>query len=292
MVTAAAAFSASNRHTGPMASALEAALDELFQVAPEQFVEARKALAAKLGKGADAKVVLEQKKPTRVAHLLNRLARLYPADVAALASIGERLAAAHLAGQTDALREVIAAQRLAVNALSAQASVLMTALGVAASELPTISAVLYAATTSAERAAQLKQGRLSKAPEANVSFFGAASIAVTESSQLAPDPEPKNENVEVEQPSVAELEAEKKRVQAAVRARVAADNAEAEATRAREAVEAIEAELEALEAAAHDAAAALASAKLKVERASERLVKAQAEATQRAKEAAALAVPR
>ncbi len=57
------------------------ALDELFGVAPEAFIEKRKALAATM-KGAEAKTMVEQKKPTRGAFLLNRLVREYPEKIA------------------------------------------------------------------------------------------------------------------------------------------------------------------------------------------------------------------
>lgn len=271
-----------------MASALEAALDELFLVPPEQFVDTRKALAAKLGKGPDAKVVLEQKKPTRVAHLLNRLARDHGADVAGLASIAERLSAAHHAGKSDVLREVINEQRQAVNALSAKANALLGELGVAQSELTAINALLYAATASTERAAELKLGRFSKLPE-TTDFFGGGGmtfaapavpvVAAVETATRAGD-EP--------EPDPAVVEAEKRRVLAEQRARAAADTAERDAIRAQEAAAVIEREVRVLDEAAHVAAAAATAAQLVLTRATERLDQAKAEASQRTKEAAAL----
>lgn len=272
-----------------MASALEAALDELFLVPPEQFVDTRKALAAKLGKGPDAKAVLEQKKPTRVAHLLNRLARDHAGDVAGLASIAERLSAAHHAGKSEALREVINEQRQAVNALSAKASVLLGELGVAQSELTAINALLYAATASTERAAELKQGRFSKLPE-TTDFFGGGGLAVAPPTVPAVAAEPAAKGAGEPEPDPAAVEAEKRRVLAEQRARAAAETAEREAIRAQEAAAVIEREVRVLDEAAHVAAAAATAAQLVLTRATERFEQAKAEASQRVKEAAALRV--
>jgi len=232
-----------------MASALESALDALYLVAPEQFIETRKALAAQLGKGPDAKAVLEQKKPTRVAHVLNRLARDQADDIAGLSKIAERLSHAHQTGKADALREVISEQRQAVTALSTKASALMSELGVGLNELPAINAVLQAATTSPERAAELALGRFSKTPEANVSFFGGVDVS----------------SVRTEAPEVAKAESKPVPGPAAKEDREAAmATARKKWEQARESageVERLEAEHKRLEREADEAAAAAQKAK-------------------------------
>lgn len=157
-------------------SALETALDELFGVAPEEFIEKRKALAATL-KGAATKTVMEQnktvmeqKKPTRGAFLLNRLVRQYPGEIAELVKIGERLTRAHHGGDAATLGDVIAVQRKTVDSLRAKAAKLSTQSHVATGEISAVNAAVDGVTTSPGRAAELKLGRLSKPPEATVSF--------------------------------------------------------------------------------------------------------------------------
>jgi hypothetical protein len=265
-----------------MASALDAALDALYLVTPEHFIETRKALAAQLGKGQEAKVLLAQKKPTQVAHLLNRLARDHAALVASLGTIAEQLSAAHHAGKPEALREAIALQRQAVNALSAKAHTLLDELGLSPSELTGVNALLFAATASPERAAELKLGRLSKLPE-TTDFFGAGALVTSPPVQQAPGvPAPAAEA------GLAELEAEKQRALAQERARTAAESAEQGARLAREIAEALEREVRVLEEADQVAAAAALAAKVTLRRAAEKLELARAEASQRAKEVGAL----
>lgn len=98
-----------------MAGDLDAKLDHLYHLPPEQFVAARDALARELkGEGRDAVKAL--RRPSVVAALANRLAREEPERVQELLEAGERLRDAQLGGSGD-LREAMAAERAAVDVL-------------------------------------------------------------------------------------------------------------------------------------------------------------------------------
>ena len=261
-----------------MASPLELALTTLYGAPPERFLETRKTLAAELkasGNAAGAKEVLAQRKPTQVAHWLNRLSREFADEVEALAKIGHQLGKAH---QPDALRALIAEQRQAVQSLTEKVA---RAFELGSQDAASINTVLYGATTSAERAAELKLGRMSKAPEAASSFFGGSGEMVMPAVSPAPSRvEPVVVKVD-HHAEAAEAEARKKREHAKNEARAAAQKAENEAQRAEKAVEALEKAHEHLNRLAKEAAA-------KAETALDTLVKARAEAKKARGEAEAL----
>ena len=76
-------------------------LGQLYSVEPEQFVAARKRLERSLrhdGRAEEAAEIAKLRKPSQPVFLANRLARWQPDLVAQLIDDGERLAAAHQAG--------------------------------------------------------------------------------------------------------------------------------------------------------------------------------------------------
>src|SRR5687767_10578579 len=108
-----------------MADAVADAESRLYGLPLEDFVKERDALARELRKGDDrdaAAVVAKLPKPSPVAWTVNRLARDEPGLVESLAAAGERLGEAQLGGAgRDALREAVAAERAAVDAVVAAA---------------------------------------------------------------------------------------------------------------------------------------------------------------------------
>ena len=84
-------------------------LEQLYSVEPEQFVAERKRLERSLrdeGRAEEAAELAKLRKPPQPVFIANRLARWQPDLVAQLLDDGERLAAAHEAGDADQLRAV------------------------------------------------------------------------------------------------------------------------------------------------------------------------------------------
>ncbi len=128
---------------------IDAIIDELYALPPEEFTRARNAAAAGLrkeGRRAEAAVVLEQRKPTAAAARLNRLVRENRGEVDAFLAAAGRLRDAQLAGRGD-LREAGRRERESLNRLVALAGE-----GVRQS--------LAAAAVDGEAAAELLAGRL------------------------------------------------------------------------------------------------------------------------------------
>ena len=82
-------------------------LEQLYSVEPEEFVAERKRLERSLrdeGRAEEAAEVAKIRKPSQPVFTANRLARWQPDLVAQLVDDGERLAAAHEAGDAERLR--------------------------------------------------------------------------------------------------------------------------------------------------------------------------------------------
>lgn len=82
-------------------------LEQLYSVAPEEFVTERKRLERFLrgeGRAEEAAELAKLPKPPQPVFIANRLAHEEPALVAQLVEDGERLAAAHEAGNPEELR--------------------------------------------------------------------------------------------------------------------------------------------------------------------------------------------
>ncbi len=103
--------------------------ERLFAIAPERFVDERKALAKKLreeGRDEDATTVEALRKPTAVVFAVNRAARDRPKPARAAADAAQRVKATQLGGDPDefqqALRELDDALGLLADVALAQLS--------------------------------------------------------------------------------------------------------------------------------------------------------------------------
>jgi hypothetical protein len=103
--------------------------ERLYAIAPERFVDERKALAKKLreeGRNADATTVEALRKPTAVVFAVNRAARDRPKPARAAADAAQRVKATQLGGDQDefqhALRELDDALGLLADVALAQLS--------------------------------------------------------------------------------------------------------------------------------------------------------------------------
>lgn len=248
----------------PEGTRLEAALDELYGVAPGDFVAVRKRLSAALRSDGDkdaAKELLAARRPSTSAWALNQVARRQPELVDGVLEASSALFAAQTRGsnQPDVLRGAIRSHREAVDvAIDAALSVL----GARANDKfrSEVVSTLRAVSTDDDIREQLQAGRIVR--EASSSGFPDA-VGLT----LVPDlptakanERPKTPKAtkrapnHADQPSRADVAAQAEREREERRrallaskdaARRDADAAEAEADRAQARVDELQAELEA-----------------------------------------------
>jgi hypothetical protein len=154
--------------------------DELFGLAPEEFVAARDALARRLRREGDAEAAARVKalrRPPLSAWAVNRLAREQGPALEPLLAAGERLRAATqaaLAGESAAeLRAAAKAEREAVAGLVHAALELLREAGHPATDATRdrVAATLHAAAASPEAAELVRHGRLTA--DLDPSGFGA-----------------------------------------------------------------------------------------------------------------------
>jgi hypothetical protein len=144
---------------------LEAALDELYGVDADEFVDTRKRLVAELrgaGEKDAAKSLGSARRPTTAAWALNQLRRREVHQVEEFFDLSRVLEIAQTrasASGRDALRDATKAQREALGAMTDAA---MAILGTGATEATRaqIRSTLQAASADPVVAAQLQQGRL------------------------------------------------------------------------------------------------------------------------------------
>jgi hypothetical protein len=125
---------------------LEDAATQLYALTPEEFVGARTALVKRARAARDrelATAIGALRKPTRVAWLVNLLARDDPAAIGALLDLGDALRAAQEQRDGAALRNLSAQRRKAIDALVRRG----TALGRDAGHPPTESTLNEVAQT-------------------------------------------------------------------------------------------------------------------------------------------------
>ena len=143
--------------------------DELFGLAPEEFVAARDELARRLKREGDAEAAARVKalrRPPLSAWAVNRLAREQGPALAPLLAAGERLRAATqaaLAGEGAAeLRAAAKAEREAVAGLVQAALELLSEAGHPTTDATRdrVAATLHAAAASPEAAELVRNGRL------------------------------------------------------------------------------------------------------------------------------------
>jgi hypothetical protein len=165
----------------------EQAGDELFGLAPEEFVAARDELARRLRREGDPEAagrVKALRRPPLSAWAVNQLARGKEPSLDRLLAAGERLRAAQQAalagGDAAELRSAAKAEREAVAGLVAAALDRLRQAGHPATDATRgrVAATLHAAAASPEAADLVRHGRLTA--DLDPSGFGAASGAVAE----------------------------------------------------------------------------------------------------------------
>jgi hypothetical protein len=171
---------------------LDAELDRLYGLPLEEFTPARNELAARLRREGDKDAAVEVKglpKPSRVAWVLNRLARDEPELVRRLLAAGDALRRAQQealgGGGGDELREAIAAEREAVRELAHAAR--RHAPDLSQAMVDRVHASLGAVAGNDEARAQLERGRATEEFER----VGFPSLAAPAAAQVfAPTREP------------------------------------------------------------------------------------------------------
>jgi hypothetical protein len=132
---------------------LESVADELYALAPEEFVGARDAFAKQVTDADLKKAVKALRRPTVSAHEVNRLVRERPDDVDALLALGDELRAAMTGGDGD-VRALSEQRRAAVNNLVDP--------DLSAAVRDEVTATLEAATADTQLGAAVRSGRLVK----------------------------------------------------------------------------------------------------------------------------------
>jgi hypothetical protein len=150
---------------------LDAALDELYGAAPEEFVAERKRLAKQLkteGRADDADELIKVRKPTVAAWALNRLTRDSRRDVDGLLDSGHRMRTAQagvLRGEArETFEQAAHTERETITRLVHEAERLLTERGGASSSLlEQIATSLHAAAVSEQGREVLAAGRFTQA---------------------------------------------------------------------------------------------------------------------------------
>ena len=174
---------------------LEAELDGLYALPPEDFTRARNDLARRLkqaGQNAVAARVKELRKPTVALWAVNQLARSNPKGVRALLDTGDRLRAAQEqalgGGESAELRAATAEERKLLRELTHQSEAQLRETG-HSSAAERIARVLRAAAVDPDARELLAQGRLSEELESTGfgAFAGMEVPARAERAQRKPD---------------------------------------------------------------------------------------------------------
>ena len=142
--------------------ALQQVADELYALAPEQFVAARDDFAGRLRRsgGRDlAAAVRALRRPTVSAWLVNLLVRRRARGLDELLEIGEELRSAMTTGAGDDVRRLTDHRRTAVAALTADLAAL-AGRPVPAGAAEEVRLTLEAATADPAAAAAVRSGRL------------------------------------------------------------------------------------------------------------------------------------
>jgi hypothetical protein len=259
---------------------VDAAIDELYSNAPDEFTKKRDELAKRLkaeGNADTAASVKALRKPTQIAYVLNQVARRFVDEVGELVDVGRELARAQrkaLRGgdASGELRAAIGRQRDVVRDLTTKAGGLMREIGVSATgHLDEIAGALQAALVDPIVGAQLEEGRLEKVPAPATGFPGAAPQPEPEVERRIPPP-PKSAPRKKKTAKEKQEEARAAKREAAERAREAKREA---AERAKEAKERARREAERKKL---DAKAAAAAEKKQVALAREKSAAAEAKA--------------
>lgn len=155
---------------------LDADLDTLYGVAPEEFTALRTELVAaarKRGDTADAKTIAAARRPTTAAWVVNELIRSDPTAKTRLADLTAELRAAHATMDGGRIRELSTAQRKLVTQLVRAAFAAAKLASPSAAIRDDVTGTLQAAVADPEVASRL--GRLEKAEQwSGFGDFGAS----------------------------------------------------------------------------------------------------------------------
>lgn len=201
---------------------LEAALNELYGAAPEDFVAERKRLSKELkteGRADDADLVAKVRKPTVAAWALNQLARRSRREIDLLLDSGHRMRAAQaglLRGEArDMFEQAQHTEREMIAQLVREAERLLGERGKASSTtLEQVAASLHAGAVSERGREVLAAGRFTEA--LTLEGFNALAGLAPPRSRRAPKPEPSRSTDELKE-ARAELAAARKRLRDAER---------------------------------------------------------------------------
>lgn len=201
---------------------LEAALNELYGAAPEDFVAERKRLSKELkteGRADDADLVAKVRKPTVAAWALNQLARRSRREIDLLLDSGHRMRAAQaglLRGEArDMFEQAQHTEREMIAQLVREAERLLGERGKASSTtLEQIAASLHAGAVSERGREVLAAGRFTEA--LTLEGFNALAGLAPPRSRRAPKPKPSRSTDELKE-ARAELAAARKRLRDAER---------------------------------------------------------------------------
>jgi hypothetical protein len=224
---------------------IDEAADQLYALAPGDFIEARDGLLRQARESGDrdlARAIAALRKPTAVAWLANRLARARPEQLADFLALGPPLREASETLSGPALRDLSRQRQQLVAALVREArQVAAGQPGPRVSEdvARGLETTLHAALADPAAAASLASGRLS----GSLSHTGFGAPATPGSAAVAPAPSAaKTASTPRKKTSPADRQAEK-------RARIEAELAQAEAAAREAAVDHAAAEVAAAEAA-------------------------------------------
>ena len=229
---------------GEGAARLEAVEDELYGVAPGDFVRHRAEAVRAAKQDGDrelADAIAALRKPSTAAWVLNSFARDDDASIAALIDVGARLRAAVDRGVGDEIRELMRARARAVSDLMGDVRRHADALGepLSASVAAQVERTLRAAMASEEHARRLRRGVLATAlDEPGLGALGAPSRPRPAADRREPDPPAKPSRADR-----ARREAVERRVAAAEDALRGAEAAVAESSARRDALAAEQDEL-------------------------------------------------
>ncbi|HET7127711.1 MAG TPA: hypothetical protein VFJ93_01390 [Gaiellaceae bacterium] len=201
---------------------LEAALNELYGAAPEDFVAERKRLSKELkteGRADDADLVAKVRKPTVAAWALNQLARRSRREIDLLLDSGHRMRAAQaglLRGEArDMFEQAQHTEREMIAQLVREAERLLGERGKASSTtLEQVAASLHAGAVSERGREVLAAGRFTEA--LTLEGFNALAGLAPPRSRRAPKPKPSRSTDELKE-ARAELAAARKRLRDAER---------------------------------------------------------------------------
>jgi hypothetical protein len=229
---------------------LDEVTDELYASSPDEFIDRRTqrvAEARQAGDRATAKQISQLRRPTRTAWMVNLLARANPSEISQLLDLGQALQDAQQRAAGDDLRRLSKSRRTTVDALTRQAADLARAAGHAPTEatVQEVSQTLQAALGDRAIADLVQRGRLTQA--ASYGGFGPGSETSDSSADLL-TALAASAGVQQDRPSRDEGQAERDRVEQAVRsweaaaseAVAAADEADQATTRADEFADRIE----------------------------------------------------